>query len=97
MGAKLAALCLVSIASPLLAANEIPFSMNVALSKGSTNSTTITQQVVDRFRKGDRLPIMQAMPKTDMREVPDRKIDTDCEPPIDVPGIKYRMQCWTNV
>jgi len=85
MGVKIFSLYLISVASPLLTVNELAPSLNVAFSNWSTKSAIISQQQVNRSLKGDRLPIRQAIPETDMR-VFDRKIDSNCKPPIDVPG-----------
>jgi len=81
MGVKIFSLYLISVVSPLFAVN----SLDVAFSNWSTNGAIISQQQVNRSLKGDRLPIRQAMPETH-KKVPNRKIDTSCKPPIDVPG-----------
>jgi hypothetical protein len=96
MGIKLATLYVlpyvVSIASSLLAANEVaPVVMNVVV---SGTSATISQQVVNRSPKTDQLPTRQMRPENDVKEyfkvpaqVPiHRKTDSDCSPPIDVRG-----------
>ena len=88
MGVKVATFYLVSIASSLVAASQVAPSMNAR-----ARSAITPYQVVNRSLKGDRLPIEQVGPETDLREyfkVPDRlvpkKNDTDCKPPIDVRG-----------
>jgi hypothetical protein len=83
MGAKLATLYLASIiASSLFAADQVA---PVTLPK----SAIISQQVVIRSLKRNRLPSKQLTPKTDERfkapTMPDKN-GTDCKPPIDIPG-----------
>jgi hypothetical protein len=87
MGAKLATLYLASIiASSLFAADQVaPVTLSDELSK----SAIISQQLVIRSLKRNRLPSKQLTPKTDERfkapTMPDKN-GTDCKPPIDIPG-----------
>jgi hypothetical protein len=86
MGIKVATFYLVSIASSLFAANPI------TLSDASAKSAIISQQVVTRSLKGDRLPIWQMTPETDVQDrskvptIPDKKVGTECKPPVEIPG-----------
>lgn len=67
---------------------------------GTLAPAMITQQIVNRSIKGDRLPIRQAKPQVNdnaptqepaqFRQNP--KIKTDCKPPIDVVG-----RCFADV
>jgi hypothetical protein len=70
----------VTIASLLVSAHHLTPSIKVFLD-ASEKRTIISHQVVNRSLKKGRLP----KPDTE-RGVPDRKIETDCKPPIDVPG-----------
>ena len=89
MGIKVATFYLVSIASSLFAANQVA---PITLSDASAKSAIISQQVVNRSLKGDRLPIRQMTPETDVQDrskvptIPDKKVGTKCKPPVEIPG-----------
>jgi hypothetical protein len=74
MGAKIATLYLVSIASSLIAADQV---VPVTLSDGNAKSAIMSQQVINRSLKRDRLPNRKLTPKTDERfkapTMPDKK------------------------
>jgi hypothetical protein len=72
--------CVVSIASLLVAAHHLAPSIKAFLD-ASEKRAIISHQVANRSLKKNRLP----KPDTEQR-VPNRKIETDCKPPIDVPG-----------
>ena len=85
MGVKVATFYLVSIASSLFAANQVA---PITLSDASAKSAIISQQVVNRYLKGDRLPIRQMTPETDVQDlptIPDKKVGTECKPPVEIP------------
>ena len=92
MGVKLATLYLLPYV--VIGVHEVAPTVNVALSDKSAKSVIISEQVVNRSLKRDRLPIRQVAPETDVREhfkvparlAPNQKNDTDCKPPIDVRG-----------
>jgi len=92
MGVKFATLYLLPYV--VIGVHEVAPTVNVALSDRSAKSAIISEQVVNRSLKRDRLPIRQVTPKTDVREyfkvparlAPNQKNDTDCKPPIDVRG-----------
>ena len=67
MGVKVATFYLLSIASSLLAANQVAPSMNVVLSNESARGAITSYQVVNRSLKRDRLPIGQVGPETNLR------------------------------
>jgi hypothetical protein len=88
MGVKVATFYLVSIASSLFAANQVA---PITLSDASAKSAIISQQVVNRYLKGDRLPIRQMTPETvqdrsKVPTIPDKKVGTECKPPVEIPG-----------
>jgi hypothetical protein len=73
----------------------IPSSGRAERSQSGTGGTAIiTQQIVNRSIKRDRLPIKQSKPQVHDKapvQVPAQiplnpKNKTDCKPPIDVPG-----------
>ena len=92
MGVKFATLYLLPYV--VIGVHEVAPTVNVALSDRSAKSAIISEQVVNRSLKRDRLPIRQVAPETDVREhfkvpaglAPNQKNDTDCKPPIDVRG-----------
>jgi len=67
---------------------------------GNGAAAIITQQIVDRSIKSDRLPIEQAKLQTDdkaplkvpAQSMPNPKFKADCKPPIDVVG-----RCFADV
>ena len=67
MGVKVATFYLLSIASSLLAANQVAPSMNVGLSNESARGAITSYQVVNRSLKRDRLPIGKLGPETNLR------------------------------
>ena len=84
----------VSVASLVIAAQQVVPSLRTPLSDTSTKSAIISDQVVNRSLKSDRLPIKQAVPQADdERQIklpgqiaPNQKNKTGCNPPIDVIG-----------
>jgi hypothetical protein len=90
MGVKVATFYLASIASSLFAANQVA---PITLSDASAKSAIVSQQVVvNRSLKGNRLPIRQMTPETDVQDrskvptIPDKKVGTGCKPPVEIPG-----------
>jgi hypothetical protein len=89
MVAKVATLYLVAVAGSLLATDRIvlPF-----LPQWSANSAIMSQQVVNRSMKSDRLPIRRVTPASGAKErldapiAPDGKIVDDCKPPAEIHG-----------
>lgn len=85
MGVKVATFYLVSIASSLFAANQVA---TFTLSDATAKSAIISQQVVNGSLKGDRRPIRQMTPETDIQDrskvptIPDKKVGTECKPPV---------------
>ena len=65
MGVKVATFYLVSIASSLFAANQVA---TFTLSDASAKSAIISRQVVNGSLKGDRRPIRQMTPETDIQD-----------------------------
>ena len=92
MGVKLAALYLLPYV--VIGAHEVAATVNVALSDRSAKSAIISEQVVNRSLKRDRLPIRQVTPGPDVREyfkvparlAPNQKKRHRLQPPIDVRG-----------
>jgi len=94
---------LVGISSSMMVHQVIPRgAAGEFQSDPSAKAAIITDQIVARQRKSDRLPIKQAKPRANNRapgEVPVRieqnpKITVDCKP-IDVPGRCF-AGLWTN-
>jgi hypothetical protein len=89
---------LVGITSSMAVQQVIP-SPDMAARFQSGTPAIITQQIVNRSIKGDRLPIKQAKQKASDKapvQVPAQgaqnpKFKTDCKPPIDVLG-----RCFAN-
>jgi hypothetical protein len=84
--------CLLGITGSM-AVHEVNFSDTAARFQSGTGTTAIvTQQIVNRSIKRDRLPIKQAKPQANdkvqvpARIAPNLKFKTDCKPPIDVLG-----------
>ena len=88
MGVKVAALCLASIASSLFAANQVA----PLTSPDGRVKSAIVSLLVNRSLKGDRLPIRQLAPAIKVQErfkaptIPDKKTETGCKPPVEIPG-----------
>ncbi len=87
----------VAIASSIVAAHHVTPSMGTTLgfrSDAGNRAEMISTQVVNRSLKGSRLPIKQAVPQANVKELlkvpaevaPNAKIKIDCRPHIDVPG-----------
>lgn len=89
---KVTTLYLVSIASPLIAAYQFAPLNGDAIFQASAKNTIISQQMVNRSVKSDKMQIRRATPESDVRQfflpppISDRKTDSGCKPPIDVPG-----------
>lgn len=87
MGVKVATFYLASIATSLLAANQVA---PIGMQDGRAKNTILSEKVVNRPLKTDRLPIRQVTPQTDVQErlkapaIP--KAGTDCKPPVEIPG-----------
>jgi len=83
---------LVGITSSVALNQVIPSDTAARFQSGTT--AIITQQIVNRAIKSDRLPIKQAKPQVNdkaLRQVPAQitpnpKFKTDCKPPIDILG-----------
>ena len=73
------------IASSLLAAQQVA-PATIFLSDARAKSANISDQSVNRSLKRDRLAMIQVKPKTDVGQSPNQKMETDCEPPIDIRG-----------
>ena len=92
MGVKFATLYLLPYV--VIGVHEVAPTVNVVLSDSSAKSAIISEQVVNRSLKRDRLPIRQVTPETDVKEyfkvparpAPNQNNDTGCKPPIDVRG-----------
>lgn len=86
----------VGVASFLVTAHQVAPSLTTLdpLSDTSTKSAIISDQVVNRSLKSDRLPVKQAVPQADdERQIklpgqiaPNQKNKTGCNPPIHVIG-----------
>ena len=85
---------LVGITSSVAVHQLIPSDTVVRFQSGTGTTAIITQQIVDRSIKSDRLPVKQAPQVNDKAPIlmlmpastPNPKFKTDCKQPIDILG-----------
>ncbi len=86
--------CLVGITSSVAVHQVIPSDAAARFQSDTGTTAIISQQIVNRAIKSDRLPIKQAKPQVNDKapiQVPAQiaanpKFKTDCKPPIDILG-----------
>ena len=85
---------LVGITSSVAVHQIIPSDTAARFQSDTGTTAIITQQIVDRAIKSDRLPNMQAKPQVNGKApiqapaqiTPNQKFKPDCKPPIDILG-----------
>ena len=85
---------LVGITSSVAVHQVIPSDTAARFQSDTSTTAIITQQIVDRAIKSDRLPIKQAKAHVNDKAAiqvpaqitPNPKFKTDCKPPIDILG-----------